>query len=234
MKFRAKKFFFISSISAVGLFLAGMLALTVIYAYLAPSLPDIDTLKDIQLQVPLRIYTKEGDLIAEFGEVKRTPLEYDQFPPMLIKAILAAEDSRFFEHPGVDYQGILRAAVNLVRTGDRSQGGSTITMQVARNFFLSNEKTFLRKFNEIFLSLKIEHELSKQDILALYMNKIYLGKRAYGFAAASQVYYGKPLSQLTLPQLAMIAGLPKAPSSFNRSEERRVGKECRSRWSPYH
>lgn len=192
-----------------------MLTLTGIYAYLAPKLPDIDTLKDVQLQVPLRVFAKNGELIAEFGEMKRSPLEYNQFPPLLIKAILAAEDYRFFEHPGVDYQGILRAAVNLIRTGERSQGGSTITMQVARNFFLSSEKTFLRKFSEIFLSLKIEHELSKQDILALYLNKIYLGKRAYGFAAAAQVYYGKSLDELTLPQIAMTAGLPKAPSRYN-------------------
>ena len=192
-----------------------MISLTGIYAYLAPKLPDIDTLKDVQLQVPLRVFAKNGDLIAEFGEMKRSPLEYNQFPPLLIKAILAAEDYRFFEHPGVDYQGILRAAFNLIRTGERSQGGSTITMQVARNFFLSSEKTFLRKFSEIFLSLKIENELSKQDILALYLNKIYLGKRAYGFAAAAQVYYGKSLDELTLPQFAMAAGLPKAPSRYN-------------------
>ena len=215
MKFRAKKFFFISSASFLVLFLVGMLSLTGIYAYLAPKLPGIDTLKDVQLQVPLRVFAKNGDLIAEFGEMKRSPLEYNQFPPLLIKAILAAEDYRFFEHPGVDYQGILRAAVNLIRTGERSQGGSTITMQVARNFFLSSEKTFLRKFSEIFLSLKIEHELSKQDILALYLNKIYLGKRAYGFAAAAQVYYGKSLDELSLPQIAMTAGLPKAPSRYN-------------------
>lgn len=215
MKFRAKKLFIVSSLTLTGLFLAGMLTLTGIYAYLAPKLPDIDTLKDVQLQVPLRVFSKEGKLIAEFGEMKRSPLDYNEFPPLLIKAILAAEDYRFFEHPGVDYQGILRAAVNLLRTGERSQGGSTITMQVARNFFLSSEKTFLRKFSEIFLSLKIENEITKQDILALYLNKIYLGKRAYGFAAAAEVYYGKSLQELSLPQLAMVAGLPKAPSRYN-------------------
>lgn len=186
-----------------------------IYAYLAPKLPNIETLKDIRLQVPLRVYSRGGELIAEFGEMKRSPLKYEEFPPLLIQAVLAAEDDRFFEHPGVDYQGILRAAYHLVRTGERAQGGSTITMQVARNFFLSREKTFLRKFNEIFLALKIEGELSKQEILELYLNKIYLGKRAYGFAAAAQVYYGKTPHELTLAEVAMTAGLPKAPSRYN-------------------
>ncbi|MGD8483332.1 MAG: penicillin-binding protein 1A [Thioalkalispiraceae bacterium] len=185
------------------------------YVYITPGLPDIDTLKDVKLQVPLRVYSREGDLIAEFGEMKRSPLSYEEFPPKLIEAVLAAEDDRFFEHPGVDYQGILRAAFHLIRTGEKGQGGSTITMQVARNFFLSREKTFLRKFNEIFLALKIEDELSKEDILALYLNKIYLGKRAYGFAAAAQVYYGKKLDELSIAEIAMIAGLPKAPSRYN-------------------
>jgi len=186
-----------------------------VYIYITPQLPEIGTLKNVQLQVPLRVFARDGELIAEFGEMKRTPLKYEEFPKALIHAVLAAEDDRFFEHPGVDYQGILRAAWLLVRTGERAQGGSTITMQVARNFFLSREKTFLRKINEIFLALKIEDELSKEDILALYLNKIYLGKRAYGFAAAAQVYYGKPLAELDLSEIAMVAGLPKAPSSYN-------------------
>ncbi|NOZ37484.1 MAG: penicillin-binding protein 1A [Gammaproteobacteria bacterium] len=185
------------------------------YVYIVPRLPDIGSLKDVQLQVPLRVYARGGELMAEFGEMKRIPLKYEEFPKALIHAVLAAEDDRFFHHPGVDYQGILRAAWQLARTGERVQGGSTITMQVARNFFLSREKTFLRKINEIFLSLKIEGELSKEEILTLYLNKIYLGKRAYGFAAAAQVYYGKPLAQLDLPEIAMIAGLPKAPSRYN-------------------
>lgn len=185
------------------------------YLYLSPRLPSIDTLKDVQLQVPLRVYAKTGELIAEFGEMKRTPLKYEEFPQYLINAVLAAEDDRFFEHPGVDYQGILRAVVHLLRTGKKGQGGSTITMQVARNFFLSREKTYLRKLNEIFLAFKIEGFLTKEEILALYLNKIYLGKRAYGFSAASQVYYGKEIHQLTVPEFAMVAGLPKAPSSYN-------------------
>ncbi|MCW9024154.1 MAG: transglycosylase domain-containing protein, partial [Gammaproteobacteria bacterium] len=201
--------------SVLSLALLGAITVIAAYVYVIPTLPDIDTLKDVQLQVPLRVYASKGELIAEFGEMKRTPLKYEEFPKYLIQAVLAAEDDRFFEHPGVDYQGILRAAYQLVRTGERAQGGSTITMQVARNFFLSPEKTFLRKINEIFLSFKIEGALSKEDILALYLNKIYLGKRSYGFAAAAQVYYGKKLQDLSLAEIAMIAGLPKAPSSYN-------------------
>lgn len=209
--------------------LLGGLAVVGLYLYLVPKLPDIETLKDVRLQVPLRVYTRKGELIAEFGEMRRQPLTYPEFPKPLIHAVLAAEDDRFFEHPGVDIRGILRAAVELVRTGgEKRQGGSTITMQVARNFFLSREKTFMRKFNEIFLALKIENELSKEDILALYLNKIFLGNRAYGFGAAAQVYYGKPLNELTLAQTATLAGLPKAPSRFNpivnpeRAMERRA------------
>ena len=198
----------IGTISA-GLFVGGA------YLYLSPRLPSIETLKDVQLQVPLRVYAKTGELIAEFGEMKRAPLKYEEFPQHLINAVLAAEDDRFFEHPGVDYQGILRAVIHLIRTGKKGQGGSTITMQVARNFFLSREKTYLRKLNEIFLAFKIEGFLSKEEILSLYLNKIYLGKRAYGFSAASQVYYGKEISQLSVPEFAMVAGLPKAPSSYN-------------------
>ncbi len=197
------------------LFLTVFIGFTAIYLYLAPKLPDIEALKDVRLQVPLRVFSRDGLLIDEFGTMKRVPLRYGQFPPQLIHAVLAAEDDRFFEHPGVDYKGLIRAFVHLVQTGERGQGGSTITMQVARNFFLSREKTYTRKLNEIFLSLKIERELTKEEILELYLNKIYLGKRAYGFAAAAQIYYGKELADLELPQLAMIAGLPKAPSTYN-------------------
>ena len=210
-----KKLVTILAASFLSLLLLGSLGLLAAYIYITPRLPEIDTLKDVKLQVPLRVYARGGEVIAEFGEMKRTPLEYNEFPPTLIQAVLAAEDDRFFEHPGVDYQGILRAAYHLIRTGEKGQGGSTITMQVARNFFLSREKTYLRKLNEIFLALKIEGELSKQEILELYLNKIYLGKRAYGFAAAAQVYYGKLPQELTLPEMAMIAGLPKAPSRYN-------------------
>ncbi|MFK5915610.1 MAG: penicillin-binding protein 1A [Woeseiaceae bacterium] len=214
------KSFFKKSVTNLTILMAigGLLASLFIggaYFYLSPRLPGIEILKDVQLQVPLRVYAKSGELIAEFGEMKRSPLEYEAFPQHLIDAVLAAEDDRFFEHPGVDYQGILRAVVHLIKTGKKGQGGSTITMQVARNFFLSREKTYLRKLNEIFLSFKIEGFLTKEEILALYLNKIYLGKRAYGFAAAAQVYYGKTLEQLSISEFAMVAGLPKAPSSYN-------------------
>jgi penicillin-binding protein 1A len=183
--------------------------------YVLPQLPEIETLKDVRMQVPLRVYSEDHSLIAEFGEQRRIPVSLNEVPDTMIKAILAAEDDRFYQHPGVDWQGILRAAIQLLKTGEKTQGGSTITMQVARNFFLTREKTYLRKLNEIFLAFKIEKELSKDDILSLYLNKIYLGQRAYGVAAAAQVYYGLPLSELTLPQFAMLAGLPKAPSTTN-------------------
>lgn len=186
-----------------------------VYLVLAPKLPDANTLKQTQLQVPLRIFSAEEKLIAEFGEKRRIPMTFNDIPPLLVKAVLAAEDDRFYQHPGVDYHGLLRAAYSLATTGAKAQGGSTITMQVARNFFLSREKTYLRKLNEIILSLQIEQSLTKNEILELYLNKIYLGSRAYGVGAAANVYYGKPLSELTLPQFAMLAGLPKAPSKFN-------------------
>lgn len=201
------------------LFLAGLIVslagLIGLYLYLEPELPSIEGLSDIRLQVPLRIYTEDGGLMAEYGEKRRTPKAIKDIPEKLRQAFLSAEDDRFYEHPGVDYQGILRAVAHLIKTGERGQGGSTITMQLARNFYLSSEKTYGRKINEIFLALKIEQELSKDRILELYLNKIYLGNRAYGVAAAARVYYGKSLKDLNLAQMAMIAGLPKAPSRYN-------------------
>ena len=185
------------------------------YFYLNPKLPSIEGLSNVQLQVPLRIYSSDGALMGEFGEKRRTPKKLEEIPDLMEQAFLSAEDDRFFEHPGVDYQGILRAAVNLIMTGQRGQGGSTITMQLARNFYLSSEKTYLRKLNEILLALKIERELDKEKILELYLNKIYLGNRSYGVAAAAQIYYGVALDELSLAQIAMIAGLPKAPSTYN-------------------
>ena len=202
-------------ISAAGLALAGLIIAGGLYLYLSPQLPSADTLRDVRYQVPLRIYSRDGKLLAEYGEMRRSPVKLGQVPDLMVKAVLAAEDDRFYVHPGVDYQGLLRAAWHLVTTGRKTQGGSTITMQVARNFFLGREKTYLRKFTEILLSLKIEHEFSKQEILELYLNKIYLGQRAYGIAAAAQVYYGVELPKLSLAQMAMIAGLPKAPSRYN-------------------
>lgn len=199
----------------VSLFFLFLVCASFLYLYLQSQLPNVDSLKTVQLQVPLRIYTQDGLLIQEYGEKRRIPVNYEDIPPTLIRAVLATEDQRFFDHPGVDIFGLGRAAVRMVQTGTKSQGGSTITMQVARNFFLNRKKTFLRKFNEILLAIKIDQELSKEKILELYLNKIYLGNRAYGVGAAAQVYYGKKLSELTLAQLAMIAGLPQAPSTQN-------------------
>ncbi|KEQ18937.1 penicillin-binding protein 1A [Endozoicomonas numazuensis] len=185
------------------------------YLYLSPSLPSVDTLRDTHLQTPLRVFSKDEKLIAEFGEKRRTPIHFTDTPEPLVKAFLAAEDDRFYHHPGVDIMGLMRAAVQLASTGRIQSGGSTITMQVAKNFFLSHERVFSRKFNEILLALQIEQELTKDEIFELYLNKIYLGNRAYGVEAAAQVYYGKSIDELSLAQWAMIAGLPKAPSRYN-------------------
>lgn len=195
--------------------LSGVIIVCATYLYLSPKLPSVDVLQEAKFQVPLRIYSQNGKLMGEFGEKLRTPIKKEQVPSQFINAILSAEDDRFLQHQGVDMAGLLRAALQLFASGKIQSGGSTITMQVARNFFLSSEKTFLRKFNEIFLAIQIEQSLSKDQILELYMNKIYLGKRAYGVQAAAQVYYGKPINKLNLAQLAMIAGLPKAPSAYN-------------------
>lgn len=209
-----------------GLLLA-LLTYAGVRAYLEPQLPSAESLRELQLQVPLRVYTRDGKMIGEFGAERRALLEYEQIPPQLVHAFLSAEDYRFFEHGGVDYQGLLRAALKLLATGEKAQGGSTITMQLARNVFLSSEKTFSRKFREILLAQKIERELSKQEILSLYLNKIYLGERAYGVAAAAQVYFNKPVQELSLAEMAVLAGLPKAPSRDNpmvnpeRARERR-------------
>lgn len=185
------------------------------YMKISPQLPAMETLRDVHLQEPLRIYTADGKLLAEYGEKRRTPVSIEQVPQGLIDAFLAAEDDRFFSHAGVDYPGLLRAVFELVRTGEKRSGGSTITMQVARNYFLTREKTYLRKLTEIILAYKIEHAFSKQEILELYLNKIYLGYRAYGVEAAAGVYYDKGINELTIPQMAMIAALPKAPSRVN-------------------
>ncbi len=192
-------------------------ALVIVFAAIivSPSLPDLSVLTDYQPKVPLRIYSVEGRLIGEFGEERRAVVKIDAVPKSMRDAILAAEDDRFYQHGGVDYLGVMRAAFSNFVSGGARQGASTITMQVARNFFLSKEKTLTRKFTEVLLAFKIEHSLSKDQILELYLNQIYLGQRAYGFAAASQIYFGKPLEQISLAEMAMLAGLPKAPSSFN-------------------
>jgi penicillin-binding protein 1A len=205
-------------LALVGVFTAaavGVVVLAVVALVLTPTLPAVEDLSEKRLKVPMRVYTAEGDLMAEFGEEKRVPVRIEDVPDTLVKAILAAEDHSFFYHHGVDYLGIVRAALHNLRTRGTGQGASTITMQVARNYFLSPEKTYIRKIKEVLLAFKLERELTKKQILELYINKIFLGHRAYGFAAAAQIYYGKSLAELTLPETAMLAGLPKAPSRDN-------------------
>lgn len=197
-----------------GLFTIGIL-LFGLFVSIQSQLPDLEALNDIHYQAPLQVFSQDGLLIGQFGEKIRYPVALKDVPTSVINAFLAAEDGRFYKHPGFDYQGLLRASLTYVLTGQKRQGGSTITMQVARNFFLSNEKTFLRKIKEIMLAMKIEAELPKERILELYLNKIYLGNHAYGVTAAAKVYYNKTLDQLSLAESAMIAGLPKAPSAFN-------------------
>jgi len=201
-----------------GLLSAATLAVCVVagvYLYFGPQLPEAGDIGDTQLNEPLRIYTADHQLIGEYGTERRIPVTYDQIPKEQVQAFVAAEDDRFFQHPGVDYQGMMRAVVHLVTTGRKTQGGSTITMQLVRNLYLTRDKTYVRKIKEMILALRLESKLSKQQIMELYLNKIYLGERAYGVGAAAQTYYHKPLNELNLAQAAMVAGLPKAPSAFN-------------------
>ena len=195
--------------------LIGFVALVGIYFYIKPNLPSVTVLKDVRLQTPMQIYTHDGKLISQYGVKRRIPVKLEEVPEQLIHAILATEDSRFFEHHGIDPIGIARVALSLIITGEKRQGASTLTMQLARGFFLSREKTYIRKVKEIFIAWHMEQELSKEEILELYLNKVELGHRSFGFGAAAQVYYGKSLNELTLAQLATIAGLPKAPSALN-------------------
>jgi penicillin-binding protein 1A len=194
------------------------MAMTGTYLYLSPRLPSVDVLRDVRDQEPLRVYSNDGLLMGEFGEMRRTPVRFDQVPERMIQAFLAAEDDRFLVHGGIDIPGLIRAAWELATTHSIQSGGSTITMQVARNYFLTREQSFMRKFTEILLALRIERELDKHQILELYLNKIFLGYRAYGVEAAAQVYYGRSIRELSLSESAMIAGLPKAPSTGNPLE----------------
>jgi penicillin-binding protein 1A len=201
-----------------GLAVAGGLAVGAWVRWgLMADLPSTASIRELRLEEPLRIYTRDGRLIGEYGSERRAPMDYAEFPRSVIQAFLAAEDDRFFEHPGVDWQGLARAAWVLLSTGDKSQGGSTITMQLARNVFLTSERTYTRKAREILLALQIERDMSKEEILELYLNKIFLGNRAYGVGAAAQVYFGADLQALSLSQVALLAGLPKAPSRDNPS-----------------
>lgn len=205
---------FFLSLFVIGMIL-GTVSMVGLYLYFSPSLPDVESLRQTRFQTPLKVISQDNKLIAEFGEKRRTPINFPQVPTQFVRALQAAEDSRYFEHHGVDLKGLARAVFQLISTGKKQGGGSTITMQVAKNFFLTREKSFSRKFSEILLALKIENALSKEEIFELYINKIYLGHRSYGVQAASNVYYGKDIKDLNLAQLAMIAGLPKAPSAFN-------------------
>ena len=200
-------------LAGLGVIAGALLGLMVLLAY--PNLPSLEVLTDYRPKVPLRVYSAEGILIGEFGEERRAIVAIGDVPEIMKQAILAAEDERFYQHTGVDYQGVIRAAYSNLSSGGRRQGASTITMQVARNFFLSSERTLTRKLYEALLAFKIEASLSKDEILQIYINQIYLGQRAYGFAAAAQTYYGKTLKDISVAEAAMLAGLPKAPSSFN-------------------
>jgi penicillin-binding protein 1A len=196
--------------------------------YLQPEIPDVSTLRDVRLQIPLRIYSRDGKLLAQIGEQRRIPLSYSEYPQTVINAFLAAEDDRFFEHNGVDYEGLLRAMAVNMATGSRREGGGTITMQLARNIFLSPERSYRRKMLEIISAWRIEHSFTKQEILTLYLNKIFLGQRAYGVGAAAEVYFGKTVQELTLSEVAMLAGLPRAPSRENPVANPVLAKQRRS------
>jgi penicillin-binding protein 1A len=195
--------------------LFGAYALACSYVYLVPTLPSVDSMRNVELQVPLRVYTRSGQLIAQIGEQRRIPVTYDQIPELVKHAFLAAEDERFFEHHGIDYFGVVRAAAIDVISGDKTQGASTITMQAARNMFLTLDKTARRKLQEAFVTYRMEHEFTKQEIFGLYLNVIFFGQRSYGVAAAAEAFFGKPLDKLTVAEAATIAGVPKAPSRYN-------------------
>jgi len=198
-----------------GLAVCGALLVGLALALAYPNLPDLDALTDYHPKMPLRIYTADNALIGEFGEERRNVVRIRDVPDVLKSAILSAEDDRFYQHGGIDWSGVMRAALTNMVNLSKSQGASTITMQVARNFYLSSEKTWTRKLYEILLTFKIEANLTKDQILELYINQIYLGQRAYGFASAARIYYGKPLSEITAAEAAMLAGIPKAPSRYN-------------------
>ena len=199
----------------LGLLAIGIAMALIILVLTYPNLPSLEVLTDYRPKIPLRVYTADGHLIGEFGEERRAVVAIQEVPPIMKQAILAAEDDRFYEHGGIDYAGILRAAGANLLGGGKRQGASTITQQVARNFFLTGEKTYTRKLYEALLSFKIESNLTKDQIFELYINQIFLGQRAYGFAAAAQIYFGKPLKDVSIAEAAMLAGLPKAPSAYN-------------------
>jgi len=195
--------------------MAGVVVSGFLLVQFSRELPNAEAIRNVNLKVPLRVYSADGILISEFGNERRQPLDYIDTPQAIIDAVLASEDDGFFKHNGIDFKGLIRAALSNSISGRSGQGASTITMQVARNFFLSPEKTYTRKIKEVLLALRLEQILEKEEILSLYLNKIFLGHRSYGFGAAAQTYYGRDLDQLTIAQTAMLAGLPKAPSAYN-------------------
>jgi penicillin-binding protein 1A len=201
--------------SVILLTFAAVLALASCYVYLEPSLPSVAAMRNVELQVPLRVYTRDGALIAQIGEQRRIPVDYEQIPLLVKQSFLAAEDDRFFQHHGIDYPGVVRAILVDLVSGERSQGASTITMQAARNMFLSLDKTWRRKIQEAFLTYRMEHEFTKPEIFGLYLNVIFFGQRAYGVAAAAETFFGKPLDKLTVAEAATLAGIPQAPSRYN-------------------
>ncbi len=208
----------IAFLAAAGLVIGVICVMALIsgaYLYLQPSLPSVEAMRQIELQVPLRVYSRDGQVIAQIGEQRRIPVTFEQVPPMVRQAFIAAEDDRFFEHSGFDYQGILRSMMVNLLPGYRLEGASTITQQTAKNLFLTNDRTWRRKGQEMFLTYRIEQEFSKEEILGLYLNVIHFGKRAYGVAAAADLYFGKTLDQLTLAEAATLARVPQAPSRFN-------------------
>src|SRR5512145_1995258 len=214
----------------VALALAGLVVLGFAGAhqFLAPEIPAAAELREIRTQMPLAVYSRDGKLSAQIGEQRRVPVAWEEIPPLLVDAFLAAEDDRFFEHPGVDWQGLVRAAISNVSAGGVREGGGTITMQLARNTVLTNERTLRRKLKEVFLARRLEREFTKNEILTLYLNRIFLGQRAYGVGAAAEVYFDKRVSDLTLAEAALIAGLPRSPSldnpvaSIERASQRRT------------
>ncbi|EWH09247.1 penicillin-binding protein 1A [Catenovulum agarivorans DS-2] len=210
-----KKFLIYFTLFSIFCVILGVTSIYAVYLHFKDELPPVNTLKQVEFQTPMKVYTADGKLISQFGEKRRIPLQFEQIPQPLIDTLLATEDVRFYSHKGVDFIGIFRAALAVITSGNKTQGASTLTMQVARGFFLTRDKTYIRKIKEIFIALHIEQELTKEEILTLYINKVELGYRAFGFGAAAQVYYGKDLSELNIAQFAMLTGLLKAPTAYN-------------------
>ncbi|MGA1731043.1 MAG: transglycosylase domain-containing protein, partial [Steroidobacteraceae bacterium] len=205
-----------------------LLALIGTFYYLKPTLPDVASIREIKLQVPLRIFSRDGVLIAQIGEQRRIPVRYPDLPDRVVQAFLAAEDDRFFEHPGIDWQGITRAVLFALGMPGPGGGGSTLTQQLVRTTLIQNEPTIRRKLREIFLSVTLEDELSKEEILELYLNTVFLGQRAYGVAAAAEIYFGKTLAELSIAEAALLAGIPQRPSSYNPIASRELAQGRRA------